>query len=88
METGTTVFHFSIKADPERPLNYSHEYQIVFIEPSDGTHVFGIQLGQCFRHQSLGLDFDGCRGQDLRLQTRRRNCQQRMRIHSKFWTTL
>ncbi|KAF8964258.1 hypothetical protein BDZ97DRAFT_1904550 [Flammula alnicola] len=26
-------------------LNYNHEYQMVFIEPNDGSHVFGIQLG-------------------------------------------
>jgi hypothetical protein len=45
IETGVTVFHFSIKADPARPLNYTHEYQIVFIEPNDGSHVFEIQLG-------------------------------------------
>jgi hypothetical protein len=45
MEVGTTVFHFSIQKDGKRPLNYSHEYQIVFIEPDDGTHVFEIQLG-------------------------------------------
>jgi hypothetical protein len=45
MEVGTTVFHFSIKASVERPLNYNHEYQIVFVEFSDGSHVFGIQLG-------------------------------------------
>lgn len=46
---GVSVFHFSIKADLLRPLNYTHEYQIVFIEPSDGTHVFGIQLGAYIR---------------------------------------
>lgn len=33
---GTSVFHFSIKVDEKRPLNYTHEYQVVFIEPSDG----------------------------------------------------
>ncbi|KAJ7662289.1 hypothetical protein B0H17DRAFT_1144463 [Mycena rosella] len=48
MEVGVSVFHFSIKEDEGRPLNYSHEYQIVFIEPSDGSHVFGIQLGSPF----------------------------------------
>ncbi|KAJ7505916.1 hypothetical protein B0H11DRAFT_1851180 [Mycena galericulata] len=48
MEVGVSVFHFSIKADSLRPLNYTHEYQIVFIEPSDGTHVFEIQLGSPF----------------------------------------
>lgn len=51
METGISVFHFSIKADLLRPLNYNHEYQIVFIEPSDGTHVFGIQLGGRLKHR-------------------------------------
>lgn len=45
MENGTTVFHFSIMKDEEHPLNYTHEYQIVWIEPDDGSHVFGIQLG-------------------------------------------
>ncbi|KAJ7644802.1 hypothetical protein FB45DRAFT_987993 [Roridomyces roridus] len=43
-----STFRFSIKADVERPLNYTHEYQIVFIEPSDGTHVFEVQLGSPF----------------------------------------
>ncbi|KAJ6555028.1 hypothetical protein DFH09DRAFT_1280654 [Mycena vulgaris] len=47
-DTELSIFHFSIKADLSRPLNYSHEYQIVFIEPNDGSHVFGIQLGSPF----------------------------------------
>ena len=45
METGTTVFHFSVQQDASRPLNYSHEYQVVFIEPNDGSHIFELQLG-------------------------------------------
>jgi hypothetical protein len=45
MEADTTVFHVSIQVDETRPLNLSHEYQIVFIEPDDGTHVFEIQIG-------------------------------------------
>ena len=44
METGVSVFHFSIKADEIRPLNYSHEYQVVYIEHRDGTHVFKFNL--------------------------------------------
>lgn len=48
MEVEVTAFHFSIKMDEQKPLNYDHEYQIVFIERSDGTHVFGIQLGSPF----------------------------------------
>lgn len=45
MEVGSTAFHFSIMRDERHPLNLKHEYQVVFIEPNDGTHVFGIQLG-------------------------------------------
>ncbi|KAF8323930.1 hypothetical protein DL93DRAFT_2162035 [Clavulina sp. PMI_390] len=47
-EVGTTVFHVSLQEDLAHPLNYTHEYQIVFIEPSDGSHVFEIQLGTPF----------------------------------------
>ncbi|ETW82242.1 hypothetical protein HETIRDRAFT_451809 [Heterobasidion irregulare TC 32-1] len=48
IETGVTAFHFSLQADPQRPLNLTHDYQVVFIEPSDGTHVFGLELGTPF----------------------------------------
>ncbi|KAG2139625.1 uncharacterized protein EDB93DRAFT_1163375 [Suillus bovinus] len=47
-DVGTTVFHVSILEELEKPLNMSHEYQIVWIEPNDGTHVFEIQLGSPF----------------------------------------
>ncbi|KAF9265171.1 hypothetical protein L218DRAFT_159775 [Marasmius fiardii PR-910] len=47
-QTGITRFHFSIKEDQAAPLNLTHEYQIVFIEPSDGSHVFGVKLGSPF----------------------------------------
>lgn len=47
-DVGTTVFHVSILEELEKPLNMSHEYQIVWIEPNDGTHVFDIQLGSPF----------------------------------------
>ncbi|KAG8856071.1 hypothetical protein FRB96_006638 [Tulasnella sp. 330] len=47
-ETNTTVFHFSIARDDLFPLNIDHEYQIVFIEPTDGTHVFQIRYGSNF----------------------------------------
>lgn len=47
-DVGTTVFHVSIMEELEKPLNMSHEYQIVWIEPNDGSHVFEIQLGSPF----------------------------------------
>ncbi|KAI0775552.1 hypothetical protein BD413DRAFT_529338 [Trametes elegans] len=55
MEEGATIFHFSIQKDEERPLNYDHEYQIVFIEPNDGTHVFEVQLGSPFTNPTGSL---------------------------------
>ncbi|KAF8657321.1 hypothetical protein AX16_002243 [Volvariella volvacea WC 439] len=59
-ERGTTVFHFSIRDDyklgwERRLLDMRHEYQIVFIEPSDGTHVFGVQLGTPFANPTSAL---------------------------------
>ncbi|KAI9437407.1 hypothetical protein F5148DRAFT_896587 [Russula earlei] len=48
LESGIIAFHFFVRADAERPLNYSHEYQAVWIEPSDGTHIFDLQIGTAF----------------------------------------
>ncbi|KAB5591545.1 hypothetical protein CTheo_5011 [Ceratobasidium theobromae] len=48
LQSGKSVWHFSIMRDDTRPLNYSHEYQIVFIEPDDGSHVFGVRVGSPF----------------------------------------
>ncbi|KAI0314451.1 hypothetical protein OF83DRAFT_1063810 [Amylostereum chailletii] len=48
MESGTTAFHFSVQADAAHPLNVTHEYQVVWIEPSDGSHVFDLQIGTPF----------------------------------------
>ncbi|KAL0955827.1 hypothetical protein HGRIS_002030 [Hohenbuehelia grisea] len=47
--SGVKAFHFSIGLDETRPLNYKHEYQVVFVEPDDGSHIFGVQLGACLR---------------------------------------
>ncbi|CCA67309.1 hypothetical protein PIIN_01141 [Serendipita indica DSM 11827] len=35
IESGRTVFHWSIRRDKKHDLNYKHEYQVVFIEPND-----------------------------------------------------
>jgi len=48
LQTGKNAFHFSFLADQSQPLNLTHEYQIVFIEPNDGTHVFEAKLGTPF----------------------------------------
>ncbi|KAI0298078.1 hypothetical protein B0F90DRAFT_1633040 [Multifurca ochricompacta] len=44
LESGVTAFHFSLKTDKALPLNYSHEYQGVWIEPNDGSHIFDLQI--------------------------------------------
>ena len=41
-EVDNTVYHFSIQSDLSELLNFNHEYQIVWIEPSDRTYVFDI----------------------------------------------
>ena len=41
-KAGATVYHFSIQLDLSKPSNFSHECQIVWIEPSDRTYVFDI----------------------------------------------
>lgn len=46
---GVTTLHFSITEDPTKPLNYSHEYQIVFIETNDfASHVWTLKTGTPF----------------------------------------
>ncbi|KAF2226878.1 hypothetical protein BDZ85DRAFT_212122, partial [Elsinoe ampelina] len=44
--SGIKTFHFSIKAVPSRPLNYSHEYQLAFLEDSSySTNQFVLKTG-------------------------------------------
>ncbi|KAL0640151.1 hypothetical protein Q9L58_000709 [Maublancomyces gigas] len=46
---GITTFHFSIKEDIHRPLNYSHQYELVFIETNDySSHVWTLKTGSAF----------------------------------------
>ncbi|KZV87211.1 hypothetical protein EXIGLDRAFT_652353 [Exidia glandulosa HHB12029] len=46
---GTTTFHWSLRDDPARPLNYSHEYHPVWHETADfSTSEFTFQTGTPF----------------------------------------
>jgi hypothetical protein len=46
---GVTTLHLSIIEDPVKPLNYSHEYQLVFIETNDfASHVWTLKTGTPF----------------------------------------
>ncbi|KAG6379446.1 hypothetical protein JVT61DRAFT_11923 [Boletus reticuloceps] len=55
-DVGTIVSHVFIRADDHHPLNMSHEYQIVWIKPNDGSHVFEIQLGKWNRFRQRLAD--------------------------------
>jgi len=60
---GVTAHHFSISIDPTRPLNYSHEYQPVFIETQDySSHVWQLKTGTPF-----GETWDLAEAKTLRL---------------------
>ncbi|KFY27522.1 hypothetical protein V491_00872 [Pseudogymnoascus sp. VKM F-3775] len=44
--TGVKTLHFSVRADTARPLNYTHEYQLVFLESADySTNQFVLKTG-------------------------------------------
>ncbi|KFY74792.1 hypothetical protein V499_05207 [Pseudogymnoascus sp. VKM F-103] len=44
--TGIKTLHFSVRADTSRPLNYTHEYQLVFLESADySTNQFALKTG-------------------------------------------
>jgi len=44
--TGVKTLHFSVRLDPSRPLNYTHEYQLVFLESADySTNQFALKTG-------------------------------------------
>jgi hypothetical protein len=54
---GVTTLHFSIQEDPSKPLNYSHEYQLVFIETNDfASHVWTLKTGTPFGTDPLPED--------------------------------
>lgn len=46
---GVTTFHFSLRPDFARPLNISHQYELVFYETQDySSHVWTIKAGTPF----------------------------------------
>ncbi|KAH8825193.1 hypothetical protein DL96DRAFT_1670385 [Flagelloscypha sp. PMI_526] len=46
---GVKTFHFSFKTDPTRPLNYSHEYHLLWHETNDySTSEWVLQTGKPF----------------------------------------
>jgi hypothetical protein len=44
--TGVKTLHFSVMKDTKRPLNLTHEYQLVFLESNDfSTNQFVLKTG-------------------------------------------
>lgn len=44
--SGVKTLHFSVRIDNSRPLNYSHEYQLVFLETNDySSNQFALKTG-------------------------------------------
>ncbi|KAH9060200.1 hypothetical protein EDB87DRAFT_1562267 [Lactarius vividus] len=56
IESGLTAFHFSVQANSQQQLNFQHEYQPLFIEPNDGTHIFDLQTGTPFNNTVSDAD--------------------------------
>ncbi|KMS82356.1 hypothetical protein BVRB_033960, partial [Beta vulgaris subsp. vulgaris] len=67
LTSGVTTFHFSLMKDPKNPLNLAHEYQLVFIEPNDGTHVFEIKYGTAYQNTANPPAVDKYTADTLRL---------------------
>ncbi|PSK59457.1 hypothetical protein B9Z65_3781 [Elsinoe australis] len=64
--TGVKTLHFSLKANPARPLNFSHEYQLVFLEDSSySTNQFVLKTGTLLD----GLNNTSARNPQLILQS-------------------
>jgi hypothetical protein len=50
---GIKTLHFSVAKDPSRPLNFSHEYQLAFLESADySTNQFVLKTGTILGRQS------------------------------------
>lgn len=60
---GVKTLHFSLSKDPARPLNLTHEYQLVFLESADfSTNQLVLKAGTV-----LGAEDDPEGGDVLRL---------------------
>ena len=52
---GKRVIHWSVRADPNRLLNFTHEYQNVFMETNDYSgHQFTMKAGSPYNNMSTG----------------------------------
>ncbi|KAJ3562105.1 hypothetical protein NPX13_g8690 [Xylaria arbuscula] len=53
--TGVKTLHFSVMKDASRPLNLSHEYQLVFLESNDfSTNQFALKTGTILGAEESG----------------------------------
>lgn len=71
---GKTTFHWSVRDDPRRPLNYTHEYHGAWHETNDySTSQFNFKLGTPFdpKGESVPVKGDGRTLRITGLQSRR-----------------
>ena len=55
--TGIKTFHFSVKTDDSRPLNYTHEYMLVWLENAEySANQFAIGTGKFFDSNSTSAE--------------------------------
>lgn len=79
---GTTTFHWSIRNDPLRPLNLTHEYHPAWHETNDySTSQFTFQTGKPF---SKKVDPDVKNPKTLRLAGRQSNVPEAMFFQTPF----
>lgn len=52
---GKRAIHWSVRADPHLPLNFTHEYQNVFLETSTyDAHQFTMKTGTPYDNATMG----------------------------------
>lgn len=55
--TGVKTLHFSVMKDPARPLNLTHEYQLVFLESDDfSTNQVVVKTGSILGQNTANPD--------------------------------
>jgi len=55
--TGVKTFHFSVKTDDRLPLNYTHEYMLVWLENAEySANQFAISTGKFFDSNSTSAE--------------------------------
>ncbi|KAH7103701.1 hypothetical protein BKA62DRAFT_755916 [Auriculariales sp. MPI-PUGE-AT-0066] len=80
---GSTTFHWSVRDDPHRPLNYSHEYHGGWHETNDySSSQFNFKLGTPFDPQGESISLKDPR--NLRITTLQSQHPEEVIFHTSF----